>query len=131
MRLDLLYFIGYDIDESLPWHSTINRTRQLFPESVFEKLFEHVLTMCIGQGMVKASTQSIGSAPVKANASMDSLELKVPVQDLEAHLAEVRHISHRDKAVYRKAKTNKADTSQKQITASRQELNDVASRQDN
>lgn len=131
MRLDILYFIGYDIDELLPWHSTISRTRQLFPESVFEKLFEHVLTMCIGQGMVKGSTQAIDSAPVKANASMDSLELKVPAQDLEAHLAEVRHISHRDKAVYRKAKTNKANTSQKQITASRQELKNVSSRQDN
>ena len=32
MRMDLLYFLGYDIDEELPWHSTISRTRQLFPE---------------------------------------------------------------------------------------------------
>ncbi|WP_439131811.1 transposase, partial [Polaribacter sp.] len=24
MRLDILYFIGYDIDEPLPWHSTIS-----------------------------------------------------------------------------------------------------------
>jgi transposase len=29
MRLDILYFIGYDIDEELPWHSTLSRTRQL------------------------------------------------------------------------------------------------------
>ena len=34
MRLDILYFLGYDIDEVLPWHSTISRTRQLFPEAV-------------------------------------------------------------------------------------------------
>lgn len=27
MRMDLLYFIDYDIDEPLPWHSTISRTR--------------------------------------------------------------------------------------------------------
>jgi transposase len=38
MRLDILFFIGYDIDEALPWHSTISRTRQLFPESVFEEV---------------------------------------------------------------------------------------------
>ena len=31
MRMDILYFLGYDIDEELPWHSTISRTRQLFP----------------------------------------------------------------------------------------------------
>ncbi len=36
MRLDILYFLGYDIDEELPWHSTISRTRQLYPERVFE-----------------------------------------------------------------------------------------------
>lgn len=35
MRLDILYFLDYDIDEPLPWHSTLSRTRQLFPESVF------------------------------------------------------------------------------------------------
>lgn len=131
MRMDILYFIGYDIDESLPWHSTISRTRQLFPESVFEKLFEHVLTMCVGQGMVKGSTQAIDSAPVKANASMDSLELKVPVQELDAHIAEVRHISHRDKEAYRKAKTDKASNAQRQVTASQHELNNITSRQDN
>ena len=29
MRLDLLFFIGCDIVEPLPWHSTLSRTRQL------------------------------------------------------------------------------------------------------
>jgi transposase len=29
MSLDIFYFLGYDIDESLLWHSTISRTRQL------------------------------------------------------------------------------------------------------
>ncbi|WP_299770777.1 transposase, partial [uncultured Dokdonia sp.] len=81
MRLDILYFLGYDIDEELPWHSTISRTRQLFPEVVFESVFTHVFQMCISKGMVSGHTQCIDSAPVKANASMDSLELKVPSQD--------------------------------------------------
>ena len=30
MRLDILYFLGYDIDEELPWHSTVSRTWQLY-----------------------------------------------------------------------------------------------------
>lgn len=47
MRMDILYFIGYDIDEELPWHSTISRTRQLFPETVFEEVFTQVLGLCI------------------------------------------------------------------------------------
>lgn len=28
MRPDMLYFLNYDIDESLPWHSTLSRTRK-------------------------------------------------------------------------------------------------------
>lgn len=97
MRLDILFFIGYDIDEELPWHSTISRMRQLFPEAVFEEVFTKVLAMCVDQGMVGGHTQAIDSAPVKANASMDGLELKVPKEDLEEHLQSIRHISAMDK----------------------------------
>jgi transposase len=97
MRLDILYFLGYDIDEELPWHSTISRTRQLYPESIFEEVFTKILTMCVEKGMVSGHTQTIDSAPVKANASMDSLELKVPKEDLEAHLNSIRAISTMDK----------------------------------
>jgi transposase len=97
MRLDILYFLGYDIDEELPWHSTISRTRQLYPESVFEEVFTKILTMCVEKGMVSGHTQTIDSAPVKANASMDSLELKVPKEDLEAYLSGIRAISAMDK----------------------------------
>ena len=39
MRLDMLYFVGYDIDEPLPWHSTLSRTRQLYGEELFKQLF--------------------------------------------------------------------------------------------
>lgn len=31
MRLDIL---GYNVDEELPWHNTLSRTRHLFPEDV-------------------------------------------------------------------------------------------------
>lgn len=72
MRLDILFFIDYDLDDELPWHSTISRTRQLFPEDIFEQVFTKVLEMCIDKGMVSGHTQTIDSAPVKANASMDS-----------------------------------------------------------
>ena len=130
MRLDILYFIGYDIDEDLPWHSTISRTRQLFPESIFESVFTQVLAMCIDKAMVSGHTQAIDSAPIKANASMDSLELKVPAQDLKAHLYEIRHISAMDKkeAPLRQSKQNKASTSQQSISATPQELQAIATR---
>ena len=97
MRLDILFFLGYDIDEELPWHSTISRTRQLFPEDVFETVFSNVFKLCVEAGMVSGHTQAVDSAPVKSNASMDSLELKVPEEELEAHLRKLRHIRASDK----------------------------------
>ena len=73
LRLDMLYFLGYDLDELLPWHSTLSRTRQLFGEEVFLELFRNILKMCVERGMVSGKTQAIDSAFIKANASMDSL----------------------------------------------------------
>ena len=73
LRLDILYFLGYEVDEDLPWHSTISRTRQLYPATVFEHLFDHVFAQCVAAGLVTGHTQAVDSAPVKANASLESL----------------------------------------------------------
>ena len=81
LRLDLLYFVGYDIDEALPWHSTLSRTRQLFGEDVFKQFFRQVLKQCIDKGMVAGRRQAMDSAAVKANASMDSLIEKEILDD--------------------------------------------------
>ena len=123
MRFDILYFLGYGIDEVLPWHSTLSRTRQLYPIAVFEEVFTKVFALCVESGMVSGHTQVVDSAPVKVNASMDSLELKVREEDLEDHLRKVRALSARDKAVpIRKAKGDKSDQGQRKIKANDQEL---------
>ena len=76
LRLDILYFLGYEVDEDLPWHSTISRTRQLYPAAVFEHLFDQVFAQCVNAGLVAGDTQVVDSAPVKAAASLDSLREK-------------------------------------------------------
>ena len=129
MRLDILFFIGYDLDEELPWHSTISRTRQLFPEAVFMEVLTKVLAMCMEKGMVSGHTQAIDSAPVKANASMDTLELKVPEEDLDEHLRKVRAISSMDRETpHRKSKGDRSDKGQRGITASKKELDAIKGR---
>lgn len=80
LRLDILYFLGYEVDEELPWHSTISRTRQLFPAAVFERLFDHVFAQCVARGLVAGERQAVDSAPVKANASLDRLCEKQPLE---------------------------------------------------
>ena len=130
--LAIRLFIGYDIDEKLPWHSTISRTRQLYGEEVFKEVFDTILTQCIEAGLVAGHTQAIDSAFVKANAGMDSLELKVPEDSLEEHLRKVRHISNMDKEKelpFRKAHNNRATLEQKTILASGNELRDINTRQ--
>lgn len=89
MRLDMLYFIGYDIDEPLPWFSTLSRTRQLYGEEVFKQLFKQVLKQCIDKGMVAGRRQAMDSAPVKANASMDSLKEKEVLEDGDDYTEEL------------------------------------------
>lgn len=77
----MLYFIGYDIDEPLPWHSTLSRTRQLYGEEVFKELFKKVLSLCIDAGMVTGKRQATDSVAVQANASMESLQKKEILND--------------------------------------------------
>lgn len=73
MRLDMLYFLNYNIDEPLPWHSTLSRTRKLYGEELFLKVFNHILELCVHTGMVNGRIQAVDSAFIKANASMNSL----------------------------------------------------------
>lgn len=73
LRLDILYFLGYNLDEELPWHSTLSRTRQLYGQEVFTEVFRAVLKQCIEKGMVSGRRQAVDGVYVKANASLDSM----------------------------------------------------------
>jgi transposase len=73
LRMDVLYFLGYDIDEPLPWHSTLSRTRKLLGEEVFLSFFRDILRRCVEEGLVDGKTQAVDSAFIKAHASMGSL----------------------------------------------------------
>jgi transposase len=126
MRMDLLYFIDYDIDEPLPWHSTISRTRKLLPDAIFEEAFERVLGMCVASGMVSGQTQAIDSANIKANASLDSLEVKIPAQTLKEHIREIKHLNdQQDDTPRRKAKRDRSNEDQRTIKSSKRQLGDL------
>ena len=127
LRLDLLYFLGYNLGEELPCHSTLCRTRGLLPCQIFDRVFTHILSLCVEAGMVAGSTQAIDSALIKANASMDYLELKVPEEELEEELKKARPVIT---TARRRAKANKATTQQQTITASKEELKELESRQE-
>lgn len=76
LHLGIRAFLGYDLVQPLPWHSTVSRTRQRLPVSVFETCFTHVVGLCIQKGLVSGHTQVVDSAYIKANASMSRLKPK-------------------------------------------------------
>jgi transposase len=90
LRLDIRYFIGYNLDEELPWHSTLSRTRQLYGEHVFTELFKRVLKQCIEKNMVSGRRQAIDSVFIKANASIDSMLAKDILEDATTYGQELK-----------------------------------------
>jgi len=89
MRMDIRYFIGYDIDEPMPWHSTLSRTRELYSADIFTMLFKKVLKQCIDKGMLSGRRQAVDGFFIKANASMDSLVEKEILEDAETFRQEL------------------------------------------
>lgn len=87
--LDVRLFLGYDLNEELPWHSTISRTCTLFGEELFLQLFQLILSLCVGKGMVSDKSQVVDSAFIKANASMDSLVEKEVLKDVSVFVNEL------------------------------------------
>jgi transposase len=87
--LDVRLFIRYDIDEVLPWHSTISRTRSLYGEEVFLNLFKEVLKLCVNKGMVRGKRQAVDSIFI----SMDNLVEKEVLEDAGAFVNELEENS--------------------------------------
>jgi transposase len=81
MRLDIIYFLGYDLEEVLPWHSTLSRTRKLYGEDVFLDLFKQVLKLCIRKGVIDGKRQAVDSALIPANAARQSMVERVVMED--------------------------------------------------
>lgn len=116
MRMDMLYFIGYDVDEVLPWHSTISRTRKLYGEELFLEVFRKVLSLCIDKGLVNGRRQAVDSAYVKANASMDSIIREEIMDDSKNFMNELSD-NEEDKNQDSKAKHSKRSKANKDWTS--------------
>ncbi len=91
LRLDLLFFIDHDINDRVPDHSTICKTRQRIPTEVFEQVFNHILGLCVQEGMVSGKVQSIDTAYINANASLDRMmEVKMVDRMPNEYLEEIQ-----------------------------------------
>ncbi len=82
-RLSLRWYLGYDLSEELPNHSSLTRIRERYGVAVFRRFFEVIVEQCIAAGLVWGKELYIDSTDVAANASLDSLQPRFAV---EAHL---------------------------------------------
>ncbi len=77
--LAIRWFLGYDLDEAVPVHSTISRGRKdRISKVIYQAVFNHILGICIRHQLVKGHHQSIDSTLLKANTSLESLEVLQP-----------------------------------------------------
>jgi IS5 family transposase len=100
MRLDWLWFLGYDIDSEVPDHSVLSKARVRWGVEAFRRFFERIVWQCVEVGLVDGSKIFVDSSLVGANASnnsvIDTRSLRVQLQEsykqLEARLEEKSEI---------------------------------------
>jgi transposase len=85
-RLSLRWFVGYDLREPLPDHSSLTRIRDRFGLSVFREFFERIVQLCVEAGLVWGEELYFDATKVDANASLDSI---APRFYVEEHLGEL------------------------------------------
>ena len=68
-KLDL----GYALNEPLPDHSNLTRSRQRLGVAIFERYFEKVVDLCQEAGLVWRRELYVDATKVAANADVDSL----------------------------------------------------------
>jgi len=90
LRLDWLWFCGYDLDDQTPDHSVISKARRRWGSDVFAEFFAAILRQCIDAGLVDGQTIHIDSSMINANASKDTIkpQLKLLGQMLYSQLDE-------------------------------------------
>ena len=79
----LRWYLGLDLFDRVPDHSTISQLRRRKPSfrKVFRRLFEEVVRQCVGKGLVSGRVVGTDSTHVKANASRASEELVELVEE--------------------------------------------------
>src|SRR2546421_7134389 len=82
-RLSVRWYIGYDLDEPLPDHSSLTRIRTRYGVEVFRRFFDKIVQQCQQAGLVWGKELYIDATKVEANAAMTSVKPRFAV---EAHL---------------------------------------------
>ncbi|MFL5654538.1 MAG: IS1182 family transposase [Ktedonobacteraceae bacterium] len=89
-RLSVRWYLGYDLHEPLPDHSSLTRIRERYGVDVFRRFFDAIVEQCQQEKLVWGKELYIDSTQVNANADLDSLTPRFAVEAreaIQAHLA--------------------------------------------
>ncbi len=68
-RLSVRWYVGYDLDEPLPDHSSLSRIRTRYGIEAFRRFFEKIVEQCQQAGLVWGKELYVDATKVKANAA--------------------------------------------------------------
>ena len=83
VRLDWLWFLGYDLDSDIPDHSVLSKARSRWGTEAFKLFFERIVWQCVEAGLVDGSKLFVDASLVDADASNNSV---VDTQKLKKYL---------------------------------------------
>lgn len=83
-RLSVRWYLGYDLGDLLPDHSSLTRIRARYGIEVFRRFFDEIVDQCQQAGLIWGKELYADATKVQANAALSSMKPRFAV---EAHLA--------------------------------------------
>ena len=103
-------FLGYDLTERTPEHSTLSRVRTRLPEEVFMGAFDLVLAILHEAGLLKGKKLGNDASTMEANASLESLVNRMNGESYWSYvrgLAEAAGVDTQDEVAVRRFDKNR------------------------
>lgn len=86
MNLAHHWYLGYDLDEVLPDHSSLSKIRARYGVEAFQRFFERIVELCMEAGLVEGEELYFDATRVEADASMDSLRPRLSLAATREHV---------------------------------------------
>jgi transposase len=86
MNLAHHWYLGYDLDEPLPDHSSLSKIRSRYGVEAFQCFFERIVELCMEAGLVEGEELYFDATRVEADASMDSLRPRLSLAAAREHV---------------------------------------------
>src|SRR5690348_14145171 len=91
--LSLKHFLGFEVTEATPDHSTMSRTRRLIDFETHGRVFNWILQVLAKHGLVGGKTIGVDGTTLEANAAMRSIVRRDTGESYNEFLTKLAHAS--------------------------------------